>query len=797
MKYALRTLLRQPLFTLTAVLTLGVGIGVNSTIFTFANGALFRPLAGIATPDGLVWISSVSPRGGGGNVSYPDFVDYRDATRGVFSGMAAFRPSPLSLGTSEPQRIRGHFVSGDYFTVIGAGAAAGRVLTPADDRPGAPPAVIISHRLWRDQFAQSPDILSSSITINGRVAAVVGIAAETFIGPALGESADAWLPLSLLPELRFSERATLTDRGTSSLLVIARLADGVSRDGAQAAIDAVARRLEQAAPSTNAGRTALVSSAEAGLPPDARGEFVPLTALMLTVTAIVLLIACANVANLLLARGAARASEMSIRAAIGASRARLLRQLLTESLLLAAAGAGAGLLLSFWASDLLLSALPEREFRGFQGGPDLRMLLFTAGVAMLSVCAFGIVPALAATRTALVPRLQQAAPATGRTRLQGTFVVAQLALSLVLLLAGGLSLRAVQKAGAIDLGFDPSGVLTASYDLQLQNYSAARRESFRAELRARVSSLPGVTGVGIANVPPLSGTMVRTQVGSVDSAGSPSESPAYMNGVGPGYFEALRIALVHGRGFSNNAAALVAVVNETLARRLWNTTEAVGRRVTFDDRTFEVVGVARDSKYDEATEDPRPFLYMPLEQFSLLERETLVLRSSTPPASLANAVRGTVRALDPALPVFEVRTLEDVLRERTDKQRAISTLLGAFGVAALLLASLGLYGVMSYAVARRTREIGVRMALGATPSQVSSLVARDSLRLALIGVVIGATLALPMAAALGALLFGVQIADVAVFGGICALLVGVAVGASFLPARRAARLDPVFALRTE
>ena len=800
MRYALRTLLRQPLFTLSAVVTLALGIGVNSTIFTFANGALFRPRPGITNPGELVWITSASrTRGGGGDVSYPDFADYREGTRDVFGSMLAFRSTPLNLGTGEPQRIRGQFVSGDYFTGLGVGAAAGRLLGPSDEREGSPPTAVISHRLWRNLFDASPDAVSSSIIVNGRAVAVVGVAAEDFTGPALDESADAWLPLSALPTIKTNERNMLTDRGTSGLLVIGRLRSNVSPGRAQAAVNAVAARLEQAYPETNTGRLAVLASAAAGLPPEARGEFVPLTALMLTVTGIVLLIACANVANLLLARGAARSSEIGIRAAIGASRAQLLRQLLTESALLGAAGAIGGLILSFWASDLLLSTLPESEFRGFEVGPDLLMLAFTTTIAALSVGAFGIVPALSATRQALLPRLQQANASGGRSRLQGVFVVAQLSLSLVLLLAGGLSLRAVQKSRALDLGFDPSGVLTASYDLQLQNYPAARRAVFRQELRDRLSALPGVTAVALANVPPLSGTMVGTVVSSTDTAGGPTESSAYLNGVGPGYFEALRIPLLRGRGLLQSdlsANAPVAVVNETLAQRLWSSVDVVGRHLTLDNQVFDVIGVARDSKYDEATEDPRPFFYTSLGR-AILERETVLVRTQSSPAALASSLRDTVRALDPALPLFAVSTMDDVLRERADKQRAISTLLGAFGGVALLLASLGLYGVMSYAVTRRTREIGVRVALGATPAQISSLVAYDGLRLALVGVVIGGMLALPMAVALGALLFGVQIADLAAFVAICALLVGVAFFASVLPARRAARLDPVLALRTE
>ena len=802
MRYAIRSLLREPLFVLSAVATLALGIGVNSTIFTFANAAFFKGMPGITSPERLVWISSVwRDRGREVGMSYPDYADYREATRDVFADIFALRPMPLSLGSGgEPRRIRGHLVTGSYFETLGVTPAAGRLIEADDDRAGAPPTVVIGYRLWRELFEASPDIISSTVALNGRQFAVIGVTPEHFTGPALGEAADVWLPMALAAELRTGDRDILTNRGSSWLLVMGRLRDNVTIARARAAVGAVASGLEQSYPDSNTNRLATVSSAESGLAPEGRGELLPLGALLLTVTGIVLMIACANVANLLIARGAARSLEMSIRAAIGARRRRLIGQLLTESALLGLAGAGAGLIVSFWVSDLLFAKLPQAEFRGFHPGPDLRVLLFTAALAVLSVCSFGLVPAFAATRGTLLPRLRETPSAGGRTRLQAAFVIAQLSLSLVLLLAGGLSLRALQKSRAIDLGFDPSGVLTASYDLELQNYPLERRVAFRRELRRRLAALPGVTAVGVANMPPLNGVMVSNVIESPDDAGGIAESRAYLNGAGPGYFMALRIAIVRGRGFVETdgpGSARVTVVNETLARRLWGSADPVGREITLDGTKLQVVGVARDSKYDEATEDTRPFLYTSLDQAAQLDREAVILRATSAPAALSNALRATVHALDPALPVFELRTLDDVLQQRADKERGISVLLGGFGAMALLLASLGLYGVMSYAVTRRTREIGIRIALGATASQVSSLIAADGLRLALAGVAIGGVLSLPMAYAIGALLFGVHLADVAAFAVICAGLVGVAIIASWLPARRAARLDPVFALRTE
>jgi predicted permease len=802
MKYAVRTLLAQPIFTLGAVLTLALGIGANSTIFTFANAALFRPMPGIADPEGLVWMSTVlQDRGRETRMSYPEYLDYRDGLTGVFSDVVGLRSTPVSLGSgAEPQRLRGQMVTGNFFSALGVVPSAGRLLTPDDDRPGSAPVVVLSDRLWRRQFGGSPDVLSTPIIINGHSFTVVGVAPEAFHGAALGETADVWMPIARVPAARASDRALLSERGASWLLVLGRLRGDVSQGSAQAAASAVAARLAVSHPETNANRTVHISDAASGLPPEARGELLPLGVLLLVVTGIVLLIACANVANLLLARGAARSLEISIRASLGASRGRLVRQFLTESAVLAAAGTVGGLLLSFWAADLLQAQLPEEEFRGLYAFADVRVLLFTILAGSLSVCGFGLAPALTLTRRALQPRLRETAGAGGRSRLQAAFVVAQLALSLVLLLAGGLSLRAVQKSTEVDLGFEPEGVLTASYDLALQDYTPDRRVAFRRRLREQIGALPGVADVSISNVPPLSGTMVSTVVSSPAGANGQAEARAYLNAAGPAYFETLRLPVVRGRGFTDrdtSGAAHVAVVNETLARNLWGSDDPLGREINLEGRTVRVVGVAQNSKYDEVTEDPRPFMYLSIDQNPQLDRETVLVRAAMVTAGLTGSVRAAIHDLDPALPVFDVRPLGAVLIERSDKQRGVSALLAGFGTVALLLAALGLYGVMAYAVTCRRREMGIRLALGATPSQLTTLVARDGLRLSALGVAIGGILSLPMAYALGALLFGVQIADVAAFGVICLVLVLVGTIAAVLPERRAGRLDPLAALRAE
>jgi len=801
LRFAFRTLGRAKLFAASAILTLALGIGVNTTVFTLANAALFRNQPGIQAPDRVTWIAAVFRESGRrAGMSYPDFLDYRVGTTRVFTDTAAYRNVPISLGSGgAPERVRGQMVTGSLLETLGVTMTLGRSLAMSDDVRGGAAVAVISERLWRRRFGASRDILSTPIVINGRDVAVVGVVAPLFRGPAIGDSADIWLPMALWPDVRVSERTLLDNRASSWLTVLARLRPGVTAAQAQAAVTAVSAQIAARYPDIQPARSAVVTGAGSPVAPEGRAELFPLAGLLLAVTGLVLLISCANVANLLLARGAGRTMEIAIRSSLGASRPRLIRQLLTESAVLAFAGAAGGLLLASWAADVLV-AFASADLDGLQATADYRVIAFTAAAALITVCASAVIPAFTTTRTDVVRGLRATPGAGGRSRLQGVFVVTQLALSLVLLLAAGLTLRALQQSAQIDLGFTPANLTTASYDLVLQNYGDARKAAFRRDLLARVTSVPGVQAATIANLAPLGGTMVG---GYVTAADVDRESRTFLNGVGPSYFSTLQMPIVRGRSLDvrdGPGAPRAAVVNQTLARTLWGDADPIGRTIRLQgpvDDTLQVVGVARDARYDEPTESPQPFLYLSLAQVAPFDNETLVVRTSDETVLPPTAIERVIRDLDPALPVYDVRTYSEILHERVDKQRALSWLFSAFGALALTLAAVGLHGVMTYATLRRAREFGVRLALGATPGQLAAMVARDGLRLGAIGTIAGTALGLPLARALGALVFGVHIADAAVLMAVCAVLNAVVLAAALLPARRGASLDPIAALRME
>jgi predicted permease len=814
-RYAARTLLKSPGFTAIAVLTLGLGIGANSAVFTLVNAALFRAPPG-TRPQELVWLAATRdfpeqpgrPRSYQRRFSLPEYRDYA-AQATAFTGLSAYQDVALSLGSGgEPERISGLLVSGNYFQVLGLVPAAGRFFAPEEDRdPGAHPVVVLSHGLWRRRFGSDSGVVGTDITVNGRRFMVAGVAPAGFVGIQLGEPAELFMPLAMVGVAMPRSAELLEQRDAGWLQIAARLKPGNTAAAASAEVGTLASQLALAYPEALAATSAEVTPLSGGLDPGNRREALPVFVLLMAVPALVLLIACANVANLLLARAAGRRREIGVRLALGATRWRLLRQLLTESVILALCAGAAGMLLSFWLNDILLAVSRAPTEIELALKPDVRVLAFTLAVAVVTGVLFGLAPALGATRPDLVPALKEEGFTLGRrlrrSRLTGAFVVAQVAISLMLLVTAGLFLRSLDKALDVNPGFDPANRISLSFDLGIQGYSDKQRGSFYARLLERVRAIPGVVAASVASPLPLSGRMIGTAVSREGVDQDAGAVPVNLGAFSPDYFATMGTPLLHGRDFAPTdgpGARLVAIINETLARRLWGNEDPIGRRLRLygrDEPYREVIGVAKDGKYDELTESPRGFLFLPERQRADLSDIALVVKTAGDPRPLAGTLTAAVHELDPTLPIFRLETLEQALLNRLDKERGASSLLGVFGTLALLLAALGLYGVMAYAVSQRTREIGVRVALGARQADVLRQFVGEGVRLAAIGVVIGLALSAALTRIIARFLYGVTATDAATFAGGALLLGVVAVLASWFPARRAARVDPMVALRAE
>ena len=811
LRYALRTLAKSPGFTAIAVLTLALGIGANTSIFTLVNAALFRP-APAAHPEELAWLATTRDFGGGRvsyqrRASYPEYRDY--ATRATsFTGLIAFTHVSLALGSGgEPERIDGLLVSGNYFSVLGLTAAAGRFFAPEEDAAGAAPVAILGHALWQRRFGGAADVAGTEVILNGQRVIVIGIAPAGFVGTQLGSPIAAWLPMAQQAVAMPRSPGLLEERHAGWLDVMGRLKPGVTPAAASAEVRTIAAQLAAAYPAALEHAGAVVEPVTGGLDPANRQEGKMVFSLLMLVPGFVLLIACANVANLLLARAAGRRREIGIRLALGATRGRLIRQLLTESLLLALFAGAAGMLLSYWISDALviLSGAPLEVSMALT--PDLRVLLFTAALAAVTGIVFGLAPALGATRSDLVPALKEDGITTGlrlrRSRLVSTFVVTQISGSLVLVVMAGLFLQTLGKALQVDPGFDPKNLATLGFDLGGMGYTADQRGVFYARLLERVRGMSGIRNAGLAAPVPLSGTNMNTQVVPEGAAADDFGLPTSLASVSPGYFATMALPLIRGRDFTPQdapGAPLVTIVNETLAQRLWPGEDPIGKRLRNpgERQAYRiVVGLARDSKYDELTERARPFYYLPERQESDFSDITLIARTAGDPRPLLAGLTAAVHELDARLPVYRVATMQDAIRERLGPQRAASSLLGAFGALALLLAALGLYAVMAFAVTQRTREIGIRMALGAGQREVLGMFVGEGVRLAAVGIVIGLVASFALTRVISSFLYGVRATDLPTFLLGAVILALVAALASYLPARRAARVDPMVALRYE
>ncbi len=801
-KYAWRSLARNPLFVGVAVLTLGVGIGVNTAVFSCINVMLLKPLLVRAGED-LIWISSAStkPNGPQGNMTYPDVVDLGEVE--VLDGATAYGFFQANLATTgQAVRLDGEAVMGNFFDVLGVQAHRGRILDTADDLPSADRVAIISFAVWQRVFAGSDQAIGQSVRVNGQAFTIAGVAPRGFRGPDVTERADIWVPLSLasavVPDIRDPRSRTLW-----WLKSVGRLAPQADLQTAAAALRARAGAIAQAFPASHDGFTVRVEPVR-GAPPGDRDKVKPLSAMLLGATMTVLLIACANVANLLVVRGVAKGRETAIRVALGAGRWRLLRQQLIESLMLSAAGGCCGLLLSLWATDGLL------RFAGVpldaDLAPDRRVLLFTIGMAGLAALVFGLAPAFrssAVTPGQALKSEQGSGDARPRLRLQTVLVAGQLALSMVLLTAAALFLKSLLSATTVDVGFNPDGRLAMSFNLRMHGYTTERANAFYQSLLDRVRAQPGVRSATLATRVPLGGTV---DVGGITLPDRPVDPdarlpPVAFNHVWPGFFETMDIAIIRGRPLTDAdliGAPSTAVINQTLARQYWPDADPIGQRFSLNGTRgpfLEVVGIARDTIVDELNEAPFAFAYMPGR--AIHEDVALLAWVDGEPAEGLRNLEAAVRSLDSSVAVFAPKTLAAHIADRMDGERGLSRLLSVMGLIALSLAAIGLYGVIAYTVMRRTREVGVRVALGAQPGEVVHLFVRDAARLTVIGLACGIAPAVAVSALLAGTLVGVRFADPVAIGAVVVILGVVSLIAAYVPARRAASVDPLVALRSE
>src|SRR5229473_2771853 len=781
LRYSLRTLFKKPGFTFVVVTTLALGIGANATIFTWIKAVLLASLPGIEQPEKLVEVWGATRNNSALSSSYVDYLDYRDQNK-VLSGLTAHQVLPLNLGRSEkPERVWGAIVSGNYFDVLGVRALIGRTFLPEEDRtPNTHPVVVIGYGLWERRFGADPNVLGRTITLNEHDFTVIGVAPKDFASPFAGLALDVWTPV-MMKDYVARPHFSLTDRGSRWLMVMGRLKPGATVPQAQANIAAIANHLEQEYPQTNEQMGVAVYSVLQS-PFSLKQNMRPALAILMAAVAVVLLIACANVANLLLARAASRRKEIAVRLALGGSRGRLVRQMLTESFVLASLGAALGLAVAFWTARSLAAFLPPYASRAsFDTRPDAVVFAFTLGLTVVTTLLFGLAPTLAASKQDLLTALKDNT-AVGRgprkVSLRHVLVITQVALSMVALISAGLFVRSLREAYKADPGFDPQGVLLVSFDPFLSGYDEMRGREFYRRLVERVSTTPGIQSATLARRLPLTDGGIAFANVVIDGYAPGKDEDMRLNyeTVGPQYFRTMRIPLVHGRDFDERdqeSTRGVVIINETMARRGWPGGDALGGRLKLTKDWLEVVGIAKDVKNRSLSEAPQPFLYVPLLQ-DYRSNMILVARTAIEPEKMFHAVQAEIATLDPEMPVFDAKTLEDHIGISLFLQRMAATLLSIFGLLALSLSALGLYGVMAYAVNQRTREMGIRISVGAQRSDVLKLILGQGLILATVGTAIGLVAALVVTRFAAHLLYGIGAADPATFASIAALLLGVA-----------------------
>ena len=799
LRYAIRMLLKSPGFTLVAVITMGLGIGANTTIFSSFNAVVFNPFS-FPNQDRLVmlWERNLEVGIVRGSVSPGNFADWREQNQSC-EQLAAISQNYFDLTEGDqPERFAGYMVSANFFDILGVKAAYGRAFRPEEEQPGQNQVVVLKYSLWQNRFGGDESVIDKTVFINGKPFTVIGVMPQGFNFPFNG--GEMWSPLAFDPKDRIN-------RANHFLQVLGMLKPGVTIEQAAQDLNAIAARAAQQHPDTNSGRSAHVVS----MTKDAvRGASMYSPILMASV-GFVLLIACANVANLLLVRASSRQKEIAIRLAMGAGRIRLIRQLLTESLLLALLGGVVGLLLSVWGIDGLSKAIPQgfsKFIPGWQNlGLDKTALAFTVIVSVVTGLIFGLVPALQATKTNFNEALKEGGKGSSgkgsRNRARSALVVLEIASSLVLLIGAGLMVRSFVELLRSDYGINPTNVLTMQVSLPNEKYSPyQQRINFYEDLLGRISALPGVSKAGAVGNLPMGGSNNSRNILSVgQTVYSKDKQPlTNFNSATPEYFEAVGTPLRKGRVFTEADRAdapRVALVNEAFVSRFIRQQEPIGQQFKIDEgKPFEIVGVVANVMNDDFDNIAEPGMFVPYAQ-EPWRSVVLVIRASADPTQLASAVRSEVSAIDKTPPVFNIKTLEQAIDERLSPKRLATFLIGLFAILALVLAAVGIYAVMSYAVSQRSHEIGIRMALGAQPRDIFKLVVGQGLMMTMIGLMIGLALAFVMTRAMAKILYGVTASDPVTFMGVSLLLASVALLACYIPARRATRVDPMIVLRYE
>ncbi|MBI4520238.1 MAG: ABC transporter permease [Gemmatimonadetes bacterium] len=811
-RFALRAMLKAPGFTAVAILSLALGVGANTTIFTLLNAVLLTPLP-FDRPSELVAVYTtaqerVGPFGGLLQTSYLNLRDYREQNT-VLQDMAGYTfAQPVSVLTEgEPQQAFMELVTGNYFAVLGVRPHSGRFFLPEEDvTPGSHPVVVLGHGFWQRRLGGDGSLLGRTLSLNGTPFTVIGIAPEGFKGVNSLFSPDMWVPTMMYAQVLPTQFRTWLDSRRALLFsVAARLKPGVMSAQAEANLKTIASALEREYPAPNKGRSVTLRPlSQATIFPGIREAFVRGGALLMTIVGLVLLIACSNVANLLMARASARRQEIAVRVALGANRRRLMRQLLTESLLLALAAGVVGLTVAYPARNAIWSLRPPFLAQNFVDLTfDGRVLLFTAAVSLLTALLFGLLPSLQASRPDVVGALKEetrsAGPSRRRFALSNMLVVAQVALSVVALGTAGLFVRSLQRANQIDPGFDVRPLALVNVNPGEAGYDATRALQFFQTVSERLASVSGVEATAWGSGAPLTPTFFRTVLREGENPETTVSANLAVSVIAtPGYFRTVGVPLLRGRDFTDadrEETPLVAIVNETLAERLWPNQEPIGQRFRFftDSLYREVVGVAKTVKYNFIGEDPQIAVYTPLEQ-ERNDAMVLIIRATGDPGAALGEAQRQIRDLDARVPVMNPFTMEEILAQSLWPPRMAAMLLGVLGALALVLASVGLYGLLAYSVAQRTQEIGLRMALGAGQAAVLAMVLRHALKLAAIGLAIGLGGALAVSRVVSGLLFGTAM-DPATFIAVALLLIVVALLASYMPAWRASRLDPLAALR--